>query len=308
MSGVLAVDGGQSGIRIRHSSGPTVLERDGVSRLEGDPVSRVAALIVDAVERSSFPTADIAVLGLTTAPSDAQARARLSRTVAASGVAHEVWVADDTVTSHVGALSGEAGVSFIVGTGIACLSRPVEGEPRIFDGYGYLLGDDGGAWWIGRTGLRAALDAHAGRGPSTLLVDAASGRFGAMQDLHVRLHDAARPVNDIAQFARDVLRLADADDRVARDIVSNAAALLFDTVVAAARWCGGSRVAVALGGRMLQPGTALRVRFDELLASDPVLLPRDADGTALDGAMALGLAGAGPLGGLIDVWKEGARE
>lgn len=309
MSGVLAVDGGQSGIRLRHSHRQEVVELEGVSRLEGDPVARVGSLIVDAVGSAGIPTADIAVLGLTTAPSDSRDRARLSSTLAENRVANEVWIADDAVTSHVGALSGEPGVSIVVGTGVACLSRPADGEPRIFDGYGYLLGDDGGAWWIGRAGVRAALDAHTGRGAATSLVDLAIERFGAMQDLHVRLHDSARPVNDVAQFAREVLRLADSNDMVAREIVNDAAGLLFDTTVAAARWSGSRGVAVALGGRMLQPGTPLRARLDELLASEPErLLSRDADGTALDGAMALGMSGAGPFSALVDIWKKGVHE
>lgn len=309
MSGVLAVDGGQSGIRLRHSHSQEVLDLEGVSRLEGDPVARVGSLIVDAVGSAGFPTAEIAVLGLTTAPFDSRDRARLSGTLAAGGVANEVWIADDAVTSHVGALSGEPGVSLVVGTGVACLSRSAVGEPRIFDGYGYLLGDDGGAWWIGRAGLRAALDAHTGRGEATSLVDSAIDRFDAMQDLHVRLHDAARPVNDVAQFAREVLRLAGSNDRVARGIVNDAADLLFDTTVAAARWSGSRGVAVALGGRMLQPGTPLRARLDELLASEPeLLLSRDADGSALDGAMALGMSGTGHFSDLVDIWKEGVRE
>ncbi|MBB5633009.1 N-acetylglucosamine kinase-like BadF-type ATPase [Cryobacterium mesophilum] len=309
MSGVLAVDGGQSGIRLRHSQSREVVELEGVSRLEGDPVERVGSLIIDAVGAAGFPTADIAVLGLTTAPSDSRDRARLSGALAESRVASEVWIADDAVTSHVGALSGEPGVSLVVGTGVACLSRSADGKPRIFDGYGYLLGDDGGAWWIGRAGVRAALDAHAGRGDATSLVEATIERFGAIQDLHVRLHDSARPVNDIAQFAREVLRLAAGDDAVAREIVNDAADLLFDTTVAAARWSGSRAVAVALGGRMLQPGTPLRARLDELLASEPEwLLARSADGTALDGAMALGLSGAGPFSDLVDIRKEGVHE
>ena len=56
------------------------------------------------------------------------------------------------MTSHAGALSLGWGVSLVAGTGVACLAVPAEGEPRIVGGHGYLLGDEGGAFWIGREG------------------------------------------------------------------------------------------------------------------------------------------------------------
>jgi glucosamine kinase len=43
--------------------------------------------------------------------------------------------------------------------------------PRGADGYGYLLGDEGSAVWIGRSGARAALSAMDGRGAPTVLTE-----------------------------------------------------------------------------------------------------------------------------------------
>ncbi|MFD5651250.1 hypothetical protein [Streptomyces sp. NPDC127039] len=51
------------------------------------------------------------------------------------------------------------------------------------DGWGPLLGDDGGGARIGTAGLRAALRAHDGRGPDTVLLDAAAGLFGDLERL-----------------------------------------------------------------------------------------------------------------------------
>jgi hypothetical protein len=60
---------------------------------------------------------------------------------------------------------------------------------------------EGGAFWIGRAGLAAALRAHDGRGGATALTDAAAMAFDGLDDLGDRLHGADRPVNRIAHFA-----------------------------------------------------------------------------------------------------------
>ena len=66
----------------------------------------------------------------------------------------------------------------IVGTGVVALAVGADGALRTADGWGPLLGDEGGGAWIATTGLRAALRALEGRGPATELADAARARFG----------------------------------------------------------------------------------------------------------------------------------
>ena len=205
---VLAVDGGQSAIRVRHSAGDAEVAVEGVSRQEGDTVGMVADAVVEGWRRLGAPPVDRAVLGLTTAPTDAVAADRLCRAVAGATGAAEVWLADDAVTTHAGALASGWGVSITAGTGVACLALAHVGAPRIIGGHGFLLGDEGGAFWIGREGLRAVLRAADGRGPATALSDAAATRFDGLADLGERLHSVERPVNAIAHFAPDVMEAA----------------------------------------------------------------------------------------------------
>lgn len=291
---ILAVDGGQSAIRLRHSSSDRVVEVRGVSRLEGDTVDTVASAIAQGWLGSGFGPCDRIVLGLSTAPADRPSQDRLCRHVNRVIGADEVWLADDSVTCHAGALSLGWGVSITAGTGVACLVVPETGEPRVLSGHGYLLGDEGGAFWIGREGLRAALRATDGRGPSTALVEAAARRFAGMQDLAIRIHSAVRPANDIAHFAPDVLAVADAGDAVAQGIADGAAEELVILVRAAVEVAvedssDGSVVPVALGGRLLGDGRPLRRRLDGWLARETIgAAIRTADGSSLDGALALG--------------------
>ena len=305
---LLAVDGGQSAIRVRSSLLAEEVEVKGVSR-DTTSDDRVAAAVQDGWVSLGRPAVDRAVLGMTTAPVDpAQARALAARVGEAIGAA-EVWVCDDAVTSHAGALSLGWGVSLIAGTGVACLVTSERGEPRIVGGHGYLLGDEGGAFWIGREGLRAALRDSEGRAPSTALGELATRRFGALDSLPVRLHDDARSIDAIARFATDVLSAAASDDAAGR-IVTEAAEELHGVIGAAARMAGAAvadeRVPVGLGGRLLTEPTPLRDALDARLAEDPTIEARTADATPLDGAMLLGMQPEpGTYAPLVHTWRPG---
>ena len=159
--------------------------------------------------------------------------------------------------------------------------RRVTASRGSIGGHGFLLGDEGGAFWIGREGLRAALRAHDGRGPATALSDAAARRFDGLDDLGARLHAIERPVDAIARFAPDVLAAAEAGDAVASAIADDAV----DELVVARprpRWPRSPmarQVPVALGGRLLTEGGPFRRRLDALIVrSVPGAEVRSADG------------------------------
>lgn len=306
---VLAVDGGQSAIRMGYPGGSAPLEIDGVSRQEGDIIGSVAAAIVQGWRSTGAPRVDRAVLGLTTAPSDGPSQRHLCAEVASGIAAGEVWLADDAVTSHAGALSLEWGVSITAGTGVACLAMPREGRPSIIGGHGYLFGDEGGAWWIGREGIRAVLRAADGRAPATGLTERAERHFGGLHDVAERLHGVARPVDTIAWFAPMVLALADEGDAVATAIAEEATDELVTLIGSAASTIGRGEAAVpvALGGRLLRDGP-LRGRLDAAIAQRiPSVEGRSADGPPLEGALLLGEStDPGRYRDLVYVWGTAA--
>ena len=313
---VLGVDGGQSGIRLRHSGSAHVIEVEGVSRLEGDTVAVVAEAVANGWRQGSFEPVERAVLGLSTAPSDEAEAERLCAAVALATGAADVWLADDAVTSHAGALSLGWGVSLVAGTGVACLALPERGSARILGGHGYLLGDEGGGFWIGRRALGDVLRAGEGRGADVdeaVLSAAAQRRFGNLDGLATRLHSADRPVHAIASFARDVQDAAGDGDPTAIAILGEAVAELLALARAGVRCAGdagqdsGAPVPLALGGRLLAEGTPLRRLLDAGLAqSGLTVAPRSADASGLDGAIRLGLAGDDhPYDGLVHRWRQG---
>lgn len=288
----VGVDGGQTRTRLRIVPDGSIRHAEGVSRLEGDPIARVVTAVRDAWRGGPIAQVNRLVLGLTTAPHTERGRRDLARAVGDSLNAREVWLAEDLVTAHAGALPERNGVALTVGTGVACLAvDAVTGRRHVVDGAGYLLGDDGGGFWIGRSGIAAVLRAVDGRGPATVLRDHAADRYGDVDDvtaLATELHSGDRPVSRIARFAPDVLAAAESGDAVADGIVDRATGELAGTVMAATEGIAGESVPVALGGRVLINATLLRERLISRLRRDcsravPVL----AAGTPLDGACAL---------------------
>ncbi len=258
---ILAIDLGKTSCRAaargRRSEGP------GAPGLAAPGGMRAAEAAILAVAREFGPVDEVIVgaAGALAAPDAARA---LGEALLASLRAKRVAVTSDAVIAHAGALDGKPGVVLIAGTGVVALAIGADGTLRTADGWGPWLGDEGGGAWIGAAGLRAALRAHDGRGPSTTLLDAARARFGAPETWPAQFTGAAA----VASFAPDVL--AAQDDAAAMAIVSAAA----EALAATARAVGDGPVAM-VGG--LAGFEALRAQLD--------LVP--AAGDALDGALRL---------------------
>ena len=263
---ILAVDLGKTSCRA--AAGGRRAEGAGAPGLAAPGGVRAAEAAILAVAREFGPVDEVIVgaAGALRAPDAARA---LAAALLTSLRAERVAVTSDAVIAHAGALDGEPGVVLIAGTGVVALAIGADGALRTADGWGPWLGDEGGGAWIGAAGLRAALRAHDGRGPSTTLLDAARARFGAPETWPAQLTGAAA----FASFAPDVL--AAEGDAAALAIVSAAA----EALAATARAVGDGPVAMVGGLAAVFEGfDALRAQLD--------LVP--AAGDALDGALRLG--------------------
>jgi N-acetylglucosamine kinase-like BadF-type ATPase len=130
----------------------------------------------------------------------------------------------------------------------------------------YLLGDDGGAYDIGRHALRAVIARREGRGPATALTERAEQRTaGAEIDRFV--YGAASPKQSVAEFARDVFAADQAGDPVAGEILSRAAARLAGICRAALASAGLSApiTATFTGSLLTEPTGGFRRRIEEQL-------------------------------------------
>jgi len=134
-------------------------------------------------------------------------------------------VTDDATIALSGALAGDPGIVIIAGTGSIAFGRNVQGRTARAGGWGYLFGDEGGAFWIVREALRAALRWEEGWGSPTalraILLDGTGARN--MNDLMHRCYTAEFPRPRVASLALQVNYAAEAGDPLARQILRDAA-------------------------------------------------------------------------------------
>lgn len=295
---VLAVDLGKTGCRVALWTAGSRTDAEGIGA-PGLAVSNGAALAEAAILAVAAPllraaglvrlqTMGVGVAGALAMPEAARELAgRLCVSLAAGAVA----VASDAITSHAGALGGEAGVVLAVGTGVVVLAIGPDRVAHRADGWGPWLGDEGGGAWIGLHGLRAALRAADGRGPPTLLQAATERRFGPFSGLAGQIASHDSPPRLAATFAPDVAQAAQAGDAVAAALLREAAGALAATVRAAAsRLTGTEPVPLAIVGGLAGLGSVLLDPLLQALHDGAPLLDRvAAQGTALDGARLLAL-------------------
>lgn len=144
------------------------------------------------------------------------------------------------------------GAVAIAGTGSGVFVFRGEAMRRV-GGWGYLLGDEGSGFDLGRRALRGALRAIDGRGPATSLTAACRQQLGKpVQEAIAELYQGGSAA--IAAFAQVLLQEAAAGDALALQEAKAAAAEMIEAIRAAGRALDTSpRVVVTVGGLWQQP-------------------------------------------------------
>lgn len=293
----LAVDGGQSTTRIRASWLDDTIEGPGFVH-DSDRGLAVARTILDALPDPGGRRIDVVATGHTGMPVDDADRRRIAELVAGATGARVVLLTPDWVTAHIGAFAGGPGVVISAGTGSVALAVAADGAAKRVDGAGYLVGDAGSGFWIGRRGLELALRTLDGRASAPDLLDAARAHFGAdLPRAAWDLYASTQAIDNIARFAPAVIA-ANGEDALA--IIEQAAQELAATVSAAAQVLPDGLVEVAVSGRLLTTDNELARRFVGALSTRiPRSELRAAAGDPLDGAVRLAIDGPGIHAGLI---------
>ncbi len=285
----LGVDGGQSSTTalIGDAGGRVIGEghagpcnhassSGGHARFHTALAESVSAALEHADLRISLKEAEFesACFGFSGGPADKEALTRDLVKAARYVVTHDAWIA------LAGATAGEPGAMVIAGTGSMAFGRNAEGRTARAGGWGYIFGDEGGAFDLVRQALRAVVRHEEGWGPRTSLREAMIEATGASDanDLLHRFYTEQYPRDRVAGLARLVDGAASAGDAVAREILGRAAQDLA-TLLAAVRaqlFRPGETVLVSYAGGVFQ-NTAIRERFRmlvELDSSNRFLAPR----------------------------------
>jgi glucosamine kinase len=205
---VLGVDAGGSATRAVLVRGGDVVARYELPPLnvllQVDAVERLVALITDS-------GADAAGLGLAGLRGVEHAQHVQKELRYATGV--DVVVADDTAIALLGAFDGGPGIVVVAGTGSNAFGRATDGTTARVGGYGFLLGDEGGAYWIANQAIRAALRSRDGTGPKAPGLERAVPCIYGL-DFDELTRAIYRDVADRTPIAGAAERLANVDDPV----------------------------------------------------------------------------------------------
>jgi N-acetylglucosamine kinase-like BadF-type ATPase len=306
MTYFLGVDGGQSGTTalIGDESGRVLGTgeagpcnhadaEEGRAKLERAVTASVAAACSQAGLDAAAIRFEAACFGMSGGPEDKEA---ILGSILRVG---RLTVTNDAVIALAGATETGQGIITIAGTGSIAFGRNGGGRSARAGGWGYVFGDEGGAFDIVRQALRAALRMEEGWGAQTALravILEATGSGNANEALH-RMYTADWPRDRAATLAPLVDAAAAAGDAVAIEILANAAAQLamLAASVRTQLWKPGDAVEVAYIGGVFHSLIVLeRFRMLVELVDGICIAPRR---TPAEGALheAYRSAGIGPF-------------
>lgn len=135
------------------------------------------------------------------------------------------YVEPDTINALFSGTYGEAGIVQISGTGSITYGVNEAGVYDRVGGWGYLLGDEGSGYDIGRNAMIAALHAADGRGEKTLLLNLIFNHFkvNSARQLIEKIYQAPVPKNEISPVAKLVFQAYYKKDTIAEQILHRAA-------------------------------------------------------------------------------------
>ena len=156
---------------------------------------------------------------------------RLTRLAREAGLTGTVVISRDIVPLLVAPPLRGRGVAVVCGTGSGFIASDGDREPISVGGCEYLGSDEGSAFAIGLSGLRAGVRGTDGRGPATALSTALGGT--SVQDLARSLAAEAFPKSTVAALSSVVCRCWLDGDAVAGKVVTEALTDMVDGVRAA---------------------------------------------------------------------------
>jgi glucosamine kinase len=176
-------------------------------------------------DREGLPEAICLGIAGVDRPEDAEAVRGIMRRI---GFKTRTLVVNDALIALVAGAGDRPGVVLVAGTGSIAYGKDGAGRAARAGGWGYLLGDEGGGFWIGRAALSAVVRQYDGRGPTTLLTELVLDRLrlASPTALIREIYDRDVHRRTITGLASIVQTAMDQGDAVAADILTRAGAEL----------------------------------------------------------------------------------
>jgi glucosamine kinase len=193
---------------------------------------------------------------------DADMRTKIIQWAYETNLSEQVAIVSDFLPVLAAGTRDCVGVAVISGTGSSAFARAADGQTARCGGWGYLLGDEGSGFAIGRAAVQLALRGlETGREPEPLarsVLDAL--RVKSVSELTNGVYKCSDPRAKIAAIAATVISSADDGDSDALTILESAARDLAIILVRAARLVRLTEavIDVAASGGVLVSSTKLQ--------------------------------------------------
>jgi N-acetylglucosamine kinase len=154
-------------------------------------------------------------------PQDAEAVRGIMRRI---GLKARTLVVNDALIALVAGAGDGAGVVVVAGTGSIAYGMNADAQAARAGGWGYLLGDEGGGFWIGRAALSAVVRQFDGRGPATIMTGLVLDelKLENPSELIYEIYERDVYRHRIAALAPVVQRAMESGDVVAGEILNRA--------------------------------------------------------------------------------------
>ena len=241
MSYVLGIDAGgtKTVCQLADGNGEVLAEaRRGGANLQAIGEFEVEKVLHDVMEEAIGdldirPAAICLGIAGVDRPDDAKVVRDIMRRI---GYKAKFLVVNDALVALEAGAPDQPGVVVIAGTGSIAYGRNDQNQAARAGGWGYMLGDEGSGYWIGRAALRAVLRESDRRGPATQLTPLLLNYYGVgrAQDLiHQVYHNTLRPAA-IASLAQCVQGAFTDGDPVAIGILRGSADQLESSAISVA--------------------------------------------------------------------------
>jgi N-acetylglucosamine kinase-like BadF-type ATPase len=192
------------------------------------------------------------------------------------------WAREKRLAQHVAIVSDVlpilaagtrdcCGIALISGTGSSAFGRAAGGRAKRCGGWGYLLGDEGSGYAIGRAALQVTMRSLEAEGPQNPMAEAVLNELdaGTITEMTKAVYGNPDPRRRIASLASIVCKMAGANDPEAFQILETAAAELASLVARTAASIGfvDSPFPIAVSGGVLIHSKPLQDRLVAALES-----------------------------------------
>ena len=141
------------------------------------------------------------------------------------GQRQPVRVVNDALVALVAGAPDGIGIVVVAGTGSIAYGVDPNGHEARAGGWGYLLGDEGSAFWLGHYAVRHAIRAADGRGVATTLYPLICEKLGVSEprELVNWFYDQELSRNRVADLASLVEKASSSGDEAAETLMDQAA-------------------------------------------------------------------------------------